>query len=165
MKRFQTLFIAGLIIMNAATASAQTTTAPAPVTKRNVTILKSHEFTLSNVSSIRVVNQRLNGAALPAPRYHIKALYTPAPGPCPVGMACVLAMPVTERASIILREWEYAADGIQDRILNICRRTIENARPNALVRVKGKVTIDQSGSEPLVYLQSITSCVLQYPQT
>jgi hypothetical protein len=78
-------------------------------------------------------------------------------------VACIMAMPVSTPASIILREWEFAADGIQDRMLNVCRRTIESARPGGIITLKGKVTKDEASST--IYLQSITSCVLKYPQT
>jgi hypothetical protein len=162
MKNYLTLFLIGAVI-NVADVSAQTTTTPSNTNERKVTVYTSHEFTLTEISGFRVVNERLNGTPLPAPRYHIRGVYTPLQQCNPTsGMVCTMSHSISEPASLILREWDFAADGIQDRILNICRRTIENARPGALVKLKGKVAIDRSGSDALVYLQSITSCVM-YP--
>jgi hypothetical protein len=163
MKRYLTLVLIGAF-MNVANVSAQTSDTPSDKKGRQVTVYSSHEFTLTDITGFSVVNERLNGMPLPAPRHHIRGLYTPVPAPCPKEMLCTAVMPVSKPASVILREWEFAADGIQDRMLNICRRTIENARPDAVVKLKGKVTIDSSGNSSLVYLQSITSCVVQYPR-
>lgn len=160
MKRYLTLVLIGAF-MNVANVSAQTSNTPSDTKGRKVTVYTSHEFTLTDITGFKVVNERLNGTPLPAPRHHIRGLYTPVPS-CPKEVACIAAMPVSKSASLILREWEFAADGIQDRMLNICRRTIENARPDAVVKLKGKVTIDSSENSYLVYLQSITSCVVEY---
>lgn len=159
MKRFPTLLLM-CVFMNIVNASAQTVVMPpSDDPGRDVTVYKSHEFTLTNISSIRVVNQRLNGTALPAPRYQLRGIYTPAFN-CPTPKICPAVMPESKPATVILREWEFAADGIQDRMLNVCRRTIENARRRSVLTLKGKVTYDKAAST--VYLQSITSCVVQY---
>ena len=161
MKRYLTLVLIGAF-MNVVNVSAQTITPPNDSKGGQVTVYPSHEFTLTDISGFSVVNERRNGTPLPAPRYQIWGLYTPA-SQCPKEAICPAVMPVSTPASVILRDWEFAADGIQGRMLNICRRTIENARPDAVVKLKGKVTIDSSKNSSLVYLRSITSCVVQYP--
>jgi len=155
------LIVCSIINFNKASAQSAQTNSGTTDSAKKIETLNSHTFTIRNISNIKVVNMRLDGNPLPGPRYQIRGSYQPS---CPRGMLCTPKLVPPKPGLLILRQWDYQSGSVQGKIMNICRRSIENAGPEAELNLTGKVIIDRPGSNTVVYLQSITSCEINYPK-
>lgn len=136
-----------------ASASAQVTTPDELSPKPEVA---SQSFILSQISSIGVDTLTSADVKIPGHRHEIKALYQRTIN-CPPNLACATVMPPPAReATVVFRERELADTATKARVLNTCRRTIEQAGPNSQVLIKGKISEVKQGNR--VFVRSLESC-------
>ena len=136
-----------------ANASAQAIDDDAVPAKRSVA---SQSFILSQISSIGVDTLTAADSKAPGQRHEIRALYEKKFS-CPPDLACVMVMPApARRVTVVLRESVLANTDKKARVLNICRRTIEQAGPGSRVLITGKLTETSDGNRVVVH--SLESC-------
>lgn len=136
-----------------ASAEAQVVTPDESSPKPGVT---SQSFILSQISSIGVDTFTVAAMGAAGQRHEIKALYQRTYN-CPPNLLCVTVMPPPAReATVVLRESVLANTAAKARVLNTCRRTIEQAAPGTKVLIKGRITEIREGTR--VFVHSLESC-------
>jgi len=138
-----------------ASASAQVIT-PNGVSPKPAPVVVSQTFILSEISSIGVDSLTLTDMKAPGQRHEIKALYQKTFN-CPPNLFCALALPQFPReVTVVLRESVLANTAVKARVLNTCRRTIEQAGPGSKVLITGRITETKDGTR--LFLNSLESC-------
>lgn len=116
----------------------------------------SQSFILSQISSIGVDTFTVAAMGAAGQRHEIKALYQRTFN-CPPNLLCATVIPLPAReATIVLRESVLANTSVKARVLNTCRRTIEQAGPGSKVLIRGRISELREGNR--IFVHSLESC-------